>query len=345
MKNLLKIFILAGAMVFVAPGIQAQVRVSVRIGPPPLPYYVQPPCPVDGYLWEPGYWAYDNYDGYYWVPGVWVAPPYVDLLWTPCYWGFDNGLYLFHAGYWGPHVGFYGGIDYGYGYPGIGFTGGGWSGRNFRYNTAVFNVNRNVVHNTYIDRGAMRGGDGSRASFNGPGGVNRQPRPEERRVMNERHIQPTRSQLSHQQMAAKNPGQHFAANHGRPATPAMNRVNARMAGGEGSRNVTSRQAPLGPNFHNGRQANGAAFRQPRQEQQQRMQQPRQEQQQRMQQPRQEQQPRMQQPRQEQQPRMEPQRMGGGGGGQPHGGGGEPHGGAGGGQPHGGGGGGEHVHRP
>src|SRR5471030_3332800 len=131
---------------------QLSVGVSVRIGPPPLPVYVQPPCPEDGYLWQPGYWAYDDMDGYYWVPGVWVSPPDPGLYWTPCYWGFDNGYYRYHAGYWGPHVGFYGGIDYGYGYPGSGFYGGNWSGRSFRYNSAVFNVNSTVVHNVYVDR-------------------------------------------------------------------------------------------------------------------------------------------------------------------------------------------------
>src|ERR1700709_1643714 len=143
MKNLVKIFILLGAMVFVSPAADAQVSVglSVRIGPPPLPVYTQPACPVDGYLWEPGYWAYDNVDGYYWVPGVWVAPPNPGLYWTPAYWGYAGGSYGFHAGYWGPHVGFYGGINYGYGYGGVGFVGGGWSGGHFRYNTAVVNVN------------------------------------------------------------------------------------------------------------------------------------------------------------------------------------------------------------
>jgi hypothetical protein len=45
------------------------------------------------------------------------------------------------AGYWGPHVGFYGGINYGFGYGGVGFFGGEWRGGAFAYNTAVMNVN------------------------------------------------------------------------------------------------------------------------------------------------------------------------------------------------------------
>ena len=48
-----------------------------------------------------------------------------------------------------PSVGFYGGINYGYGYPGTGFYGGAWAGGSFGYNTAVANVNRTVIHNTY----------------------------------------------------------------------------------------------------------------------------------------------------------------------------------------------------
>src|ERR1700733_5200200 len=150
MKKIEKVLLLACLMFFAASAANAQVSIGISVGiaPPELPVYVQPACPVEGYLWQPGYWAYDDQDGYYWVPGVWVAPPSPGLLWTPCYWGFDNGVYLYHAGYWGPHVGFYGGINYGYGYPGSGFYGGVWSGRSFRYNTAVFHVNRTVIHNT-----------------------------------------------------------------------------------------------------------------------------------------------------------------------------------------------------
>ena len=51
----------------------AQVAITVSFGPPALPVYVQPVCPAPGYLWVPGYWAYDpNFGDYYWVPGTWV---------------------------------------------------------------------------------------------------------------------------------------------------------------------------------------------------------------------------------------------------------------------------------
>src|SRR5215813_816242 len=98
----------------------AQIRISVGFGPPALPIYEQPECPGDGYIWTPGYWAWDG-DDYYWVPGTWVLAPEVGFLWTPGYWGWGGGGYFWHEGYWGPHVGFYGGINYGYGYWGHGY--------------------------------------------------------------------------------------------------------------------------------------------------------------------------------------------------------------------------------
>ncbi len=113
--------------------------ISVGFAPPVLPVYVQPPCPEPGWMWTPGYWAYGP-DGYYWVPGTWVPAPYVGALWTPGYWGWGGGLYVWHPGYWGPHVGYYGGVNYGFGYMGVGFAGGMWGGGAFRYNTAVMRV-------------------------------------------------------------------------------------------------------------------------------------------------------------------------------------------------------------
>jgi len=208
---------------------QISVGISVRIAPPALPVYVQPACPTEGYLWVPGYWAYDDAQGgYYWVPGVWVAPPNPGLLWTPAYWGYENGYYGFHAGYWGPHVGFYGGINYGYGYGGSGFVGGEWRGGRFNYNTAVVSVNTTVVHNTYVNRTVINNTTiNNRTSFNGPGGVSAQPRPEERAAMNERHFQPTSDQNSHQQMASHDRNQFASVNNGRPAAGAVGTVSAR----------------------------------------------------------------------------------------------------------------------
>jgi hypothetical protein len=55
------------ALAFVEP-VFAQLSVTVSFGPPALPIYDQPICPGDGFLWIPGYWAYDPDYGYYWIP-------------------------------------------------------------------------------------------------------------------------------------------------------------------------------------------------------------------------------------------------------------------------------------
>src|SRR6185312_10563520 len=113
--------------------------------PPALPVYEQPPCPGENYIWTPGYWGWAD-TGYYWVPGAWILAPYVDALWTPPYWEFVGSRYRWHRGYWGTHIGFYGGIDYGFGYTGRGFYGGYWNNGRFAYNRAVTNVTVTVVH-------------------------------------------------------------------------------------------------------------------------------------------------------------------------------------------------------
>src|SRR5215831_9966527 len=132
----------------VASQAQVAVGISIRVGPPPLPVYVQPPVPVAGYIWTPGYWAWGP-DGYFWVPGTWVLPPQVGLLWTPGYWGWREGLYVWNAGYWGPHIGFYGGINYGFGYTGAGYAGGRWNGGVFVYNSTVNNFGGVHIANVY----------------------------------------------------------------------------------------------------------------------------------------------------------------------------------------------------
>lgn len=204
---------------------QISVGISVSVGPPALPVYIQPFCPNDGYLWTPGYWAYGD-EGYFWVSGVWVRPPYVGFLWTPGYWGYNDGGYGYHGGYWGRHIGFYGGINYGYGYGGSGYTGGQWQGNSFSYNTAVTNVNTTVVNNTYINKTVVNNTTiNNRTSFNGRGGVQAQPGQQDRVAMNEKHVQPTTEQVSHQGIASHDRNQFASVNHGSPATSAMNMVN------------------------------------------------------------------------------------------------------------------------
>jgi hypothetical protein len=99
------------------------------------------------------------------VPGTWVHPPTANVLWTPPYWGWGDGVYLFHDGYWGPHVGYYGGVNYGYGYGGVGFEGGRWDGGNFSYNRSVSNFGSVSVTNVYQQNGTTV--NNSRVSYAG----------------------------------------------------------------------------------------------------------------------------------------------------------------------------------
>src|SRR6202789_4145188 len=137
-----------------APAAQIALPISVVTASPALPVYAQPVAPGAGYLWTPGYWAWNDDAGYYWVPGTWVVAP-VGMLWTPGYWGFAGGVYGWHAGYWGPHVGFYGGINYRFGYGGVGFAGGEWRGGGFFYNRAVFKVNVTHIRKRYSQDGFL----------------------------------------------------------------------------------------------------------------------------------------------------------------------------------------------
>src|SRR6267142_496308 len=152
MRKILSIRALLFTLVVLAAStaLSAQVRISVEFGPPALPVYEQPLCPGDGYIWTPGYWAWDDdVEDYYWVPGTWIRAPRVGYLWTPAWWGWGGEGYIFHEGYWGPQIGFYGGVNYGFGYFGEGYEGGRWDNGRFFYNRAVNNVNVTNIHNVY----------------------------------------------------------------------------------------------------------------------------------------------------------------------------------------------------
>jgi hypothetical protein len=203
----------------------AGVFISVAVAPPPLVVYDQPPCPQPGLMWTPGYWAYGP-DGYYWVPGAWVPAPYVGALWTPGYWGWSGGMYIWHPGYWGPHVGYYGGVNYGFGFFGVGFVGGVWHGGVFAYNTAVVHVNSVVVRNVYVDRTVIVNHTvvNNRVAYaGGPGGINHMPTPEERAAMREPHMMATSFQAQHEMQARSDRAAYFNNNHGRPAVAAAPR--------------------------------------------------------------------------------------------------------------------------
>jgi hypothetical protein len=206
---------------FAAPA-AADIRVAMTVAPPALPVYVQPLCPGDGYIWTPGYWAWAEGD-YYWVPGTWVLAPEPGLLWTPGYWAWEDVRFVFHDGYWGPHVGFYGGINYGFGYGGVGFEGGYWQSGRFYYNRAIANVSETTVHNVYTK--TVIHNTINVVSYNGgSGGTIARPTTAELHAAAERHVPPVIAQDEHMRLARSTPALRAESNHGQPPIAATQRV-------------------------------------------------------------------------------------------------------------------------
>jgi hypothetical protein len=207
---------------------QVAVGISVSFAPPELPVYAQPICPGEGYIWTPGYWAWDpDEEDYYWVPGTWVLAPEVGFLWTPGYWAWGGTAFVFYEGYWGPVVGFYGGINYGYGYFGRGYEGGRWDGDRFYYNRTVNNINVTEIHNVYNTRVVNNNVNVTRVSYNGGnGGLRADPTPQEQAAARERHIKPVPAQVQHIQAARSNRELRASENHGKPPIAATQRPGA-----------------------------------------------------------------------------------------------------------------------
>jgi hypothetical protein len=216
-------FLLAFLILAIPAASFGQIGISIAIGPPALPVYEQPICPGDGYLWTPGYWAYDDsVSDYYFVPGAWVQAPEVGFLWTPGYWGWGDGGFRFNEGYWGETVGFYGGINYGFGYWGGGYGGGRWNNGHFFYNTSVNHIDVVNIHNTYNERVEVN--TESRVSYNGgKGGVEARATSEQQAAASQRHIPAVAAQTERVQTARSNPEQRSAAITGKPAMAAAAR--------------------------------------------------------------------------------------------------------------------------
>jgi WXXGXW repeat (2 copies) len=160
--------------------------------PPQLPEYDQPPCPGDGYIWTPGYW------------------------------GYTGGRYAYYPGHWGTHIGYYGGINYGFGYIGTGYEGGYWNSGHFTYNRAYTNVNQTVVHNVYNYRVVNKTVNVTHVSYNGgSGGVHVRPAPAELAARREPVAPRMTAQVQREQAARADHTQFVAVNHGRPANPAL----------------------------------------------------------------------------------------------------------------------------
>jgi hypothetical protein len=215
-----------------------EISFFVSVGPPPIPVYEQPDCPDNGYIWTPGYWAWGE-EGYFWVPGTWVMAPEIGLLWTPGYWGWGGETYVFHSGYWGPHVGFYGGVNYGHGYGGSGYDGGHWQGRDFAYNRAVTNVHNTHITNVYNNTVIV---NNNHVAFNGgEGGLRTAPTTQDRTVEQERHVPLTTEQNQHNQRAGQDKELLASANRGKPPVAATTKP-----ADFSPKNVLPARAPGGP---------------------------------------------------------------------------------------------------
>ena len=95
---------------------------------------------------------------------------------------------MFYEGYWGPQIGFYGGINYGFGYFGEGYEGGRWDNGHFFYNRSVNNVNVTEIHNVY-NTTVVKNTNVNHVSYNGGnGGIAARPPPRNKKLRRRRDI-------------------------------------------------------------------------------------------------------------------------------------------------------------
>jgi len=128
-----------------------------------------------------------------------VLAPEPGLLWTPGYWeAADDDHYIWHQGYWSHEVGYYGGINYGYGYTGAGYEGGYWQGGHMYYNRSVNNIsNTTNVTNVYNKTVVVNNTTVNNVSYNGGrGGTSARPTEQQLAVSRGHHVDPTPDQTS-----------------------------------------------------------------------------------------------------------------------------------------------------
>src|SRR6202044_485820 len=122
------------------------------------------------------------------------------------WWGYENNVYRLHWGFWASSIGFYGGINYGYGYTGRGYYGAYWRNNTVYYNRSITNVNVTIIHNVYNYQ--VPNNRGTRISYNGGrGGINLRPTAPELAVVHEPRIPPVSTQVQYVREAAANRAQ------------------------------------------------------------------------------------------------------------------------------------------
>src|ERR1039457_5270689 len=204
-----RVSVLPALLVLVLPVMsmaQVGVEISVNVAPPELPVYEQPAIPAEGYLWTPGYW------------------------------GNRGSVFIWNVGYWGPQVGFYGGVNYGYGYGGRGYEGGYWQDNHLYYNRSVTNISTTNITNVY-NKTVINNVTVNRVSYNGgTGGVRAEPTAAETAAAHERHLPALPAQQQHVQAAHSNPALRASSNHGEPPVAATPRPGAFSGAGGGPAN-------------------------------------------------------------------------------------------------------------
>ncbi len=98
MKSLTLAIMLAGSIAATAC-VGASGRVYIRTGPPPVRAEVVAVSPGPGYVWVPGYYAYER-GAYVWVAGRYMRPPRARARWVPGHWQRDRRGWYFVEGHW-----------------------------------------------------------------------------------------------------------------------------------------------------------------------------------------------------------------------------------------------------
>ncbi len=78
----------------------ARTSIDIEVAPPPLRYEAVPP-PRVGYVWAPGYWAWDGHR-HHWHNGYWMHERR-GYAWVPHRWEHEGNRWRFDDGHWERH--------------------------------------------------------------------------------------------------------------------------------------------------------------------------------------------------------------------------------------------------
>jgi len=76
---------------------RTNVDFNISVGPPPVVYEPVPP-PRVGYIWAPGYWAWNGHR-HVWHKGYWMHERH-GYAWAPDHWDHRGDRWYFNRGHW-----------------------------------------------------------------------------------------------------------------------------------------------------------------------------------------------------------------------------------------------------